>query len=352
MTIEDKIFKCSTVNLKALIPYGFKQNKNGYVIEKTFMNDSFKAIVTIDQTGLVNGVVYDVDSDDVYMPLRVEEMAVGFAGLVRSAYEAVLEDIKTHCFVACQFVGAQANRIAELIKQHYGDEPDFPWEKSEDYGVFRNPINEKWYALIMNIDKSKIDKKLSGAVDVVNIKLDENEIRLLLKEKGFYPAYHMNKKSWITLILDETLNDDTVMELIDKSHAFTIGKRAKYKGNKQAWLIPANPKFFDIVGAFKKENEIIWKQSAKLKVGDIVYMYVGVPYSAVLYQCEVTEADIPYSYQDKNLTISKVMRIKKLKEYDKNLMTFQKLAEFDVRAVRGPRDCPQELVQWLERQKG
>ena len=352
MTIEEKIFKCSTVNTKALVLYGFKPHKNGYVIEKTFMDGSFKAIVTIDQTGQVSGVVYDVYSDDVYMPLRVEEMAAGFVGLVRSAYEAVLEDIKAHCFIVCDFIGAQANRIAGLIKQYYGDEPDFPWKKSDDYGVFRNPLNEKWYALIMNIDKSKLDKKQSGAVDVVNIKLDEDEIQQLLKEKGFYPAYHMNKKSWITLILDETLKDDTIMALIDKSHEFTVGKRAKYKGNKQAWLIPANPKFFDIVGAFKKEDEIIWKQSAALKIGDTAYMYVGSPYSAVLYKCEVTEADIPYHYQDKNLTISKVMRIKKLEEYDKKLLTFHKLEEFGVRAVRGTRDCPQDVVEWLERQKG
>lgn len=348
MTIEEKIFRCATVNLKALIPYGFKKFQDKYIIEKMFMNNSFKAIVTIDKNDIVSGVVYDVESDDVYMPLRVEEMVAGFAGLVRGAYTDILEDIKAHCFTKCYFVGAQANRIAQLIKQYYGDEPDFPWEKSDDYGVFRNPNNEKWYALIMNINKCKLDKSQSGAVDIVNIKLDEDEIRLLLGKKGFYPAYHMNKKSWITFILDETLKDDVVMELIDKSHNFTLGKRGKYKGNKQAWLIPANPKYFDIVGAFNKEEEIIWKQSAKLKVGDIVYMYVGVPYSAVMYQCEVTEADIPYNYQDKNLKISRVMRIRKLKTYDKNLMPFQKLAEFDVRAVRGPRDCPKTLIQWLE----
>ena len=347
MTLEEKIFKCTNVDWKKLIPYGFQRLKDKYVIEKIFMQGSFKAVITINNTGCLAGVVYDVDSDDVYMPLRVEGMVAGFVGLVRDNYTAILEDIKVHCFNKCYFAGAQANRVAQLIKHNYGDEPTFPWDKYEGYGVFRNPDNEKWYALIMNIDKSKIDKKQSGAVDMVNIKLDEEEIQQLLKKKGFYSAYHMNKKSWITLILDDTLDDETIMALIDKSHGFTLGKRGKYKGNKQAWLIPANPKYFDIVRAFKKENEIIWKQSATLKVGDIAYMYVGAPISAVLYKCEVTEADIPYNYQDKNLKISKVMRIKKLKKYDEKLLTFHKLEELGVRAVRGPRDCPKEVIQWL-----
>lgn len=348
MTIEDRVFRCTIVNWAKLKAYGFRLLKNEYVIEKTFMNGAFKAIISIDKNGIVNGTVYDVDSDDIYMPLRVEDMVAGFVGQVREAYAEVLEDIKAHCFNKCYFGGEQANRIAQKIMQIYGDAPDFPWGKYDGYGVFRNPFNEKWYALIMNIDKNKLDKKQSGAVDIMNIKLEENEIQNLVTRQSFFPAYHMNKKSWITVVLDGTLDDVEIMELIDKSHQFTLGKRTRYKENKEAWLIPANPKYFDIVDAFEREDEIIWKQSAKLKAGDIAYMYVGAPYSAVMYQCIVTKVDIPYQYHDKNLTINKVMRIKRIKMFDKNLMTFAKLAEFGVRAVRGPRDCPQNVIKWLE----
>ena len=50
------------------------------------------------------------------------------------------------------------------------------------------------------------------------------------KENGFYPAYHMNKKSWITVVLDETLKDATIMELIEKSYNFSAGKKKNKKG--------------------------------------------------------------------------------------------------------------------------
>ena len=87
--------------------------------------------------------------------------------------------------------------------------------------MFRNPCSKKWYGLISNIDKSKIDKKSKGEVEILNIKLDKDEIQDLLKQKGFYPAYHMNKQSWITIILDETLCDKKIMALIEKSHNFS-----------------------------------------------------------------------------------------------------------------------------------
>ena len=54
--------------------------------------------------------------------------------------------------------------------------------------------------------------------DIINLKLESDEIETLIKKEGFYPAYHMNKKYWITLILDETLSDETIIEYIKKSY--------------------------------------------------------------------------------------------------------------------------------------
>ena len=80
-------------------------------------------------------------------------------------------------------------------------------------------------------------------------------------------------------------------------------------------IIPANPKYYDIVHAFDDTDEIDWKQGAGIKTGDTVFMYVASPVSAILYKCKVTETDIPYKYEDGNLTISALMKIKLLKRY-------------------------------------
>ena len=43
--------------------------------------------------------------------------------------------------------------------------------------------------------------------------------------------------------------------------------RQKVRPPKE-WIIPANPKYYDIVGAFKVADEIDWKQGAGIKKGD------------------------------------------------------------------------------------
>ena len=101
--------------------------------------------------------------------------------------------------------------------------------------------------------------------------------------------------------------------------------------------------YYDSVHAFDHTDEIEWKQGAGIKKDDIVFMYVGLPVSAVLYKCVVTETDIPWHFETKGLTILKLMRIKLLKRYDPKKFTFEVLKdEYGIFAVRGPRRIPQK----------
>jgi len=77
-------------------------------------------------------------------------------------------------------------------------------------------------------------------------------------------------------------------------------------------------------------------------------MYVANPISAILYKCEVTETDIPYKYKDEKLNINKVMKIKLLKKFDKDFMTFEKLNKYGITAIRGQRTCPEKLSKILK----
>ena len=346
MTIEEKFFKKATINLNTLIPYGFTKEKDTYVYKKTFMNGDFKAVITVAPNATLTGNVYEVSTNDIYYPLRVEEMYAGFAGQVREAYCQILEDIKKNCCQSAYFTAPQANRITAHIIKYYGDYPDFPWKNYNGYGVFRNRNNKKWYALIMNVPQNKFEKNASGNIDVINLKIDDAKIPELTQQKGFYPAYHMSKKSWITIFLDNTIDDDKILDLIDESYNYTTNKRPQSTSPIE-WVIPANPKYFDIVAAFNAQDEIIWKQSNDVKLKDIVYIYVAVPYSAILYKCEVTATDIPYKYADKNLRINRVMKIKKLKQYDKSLAPLSLLKDFGLKAIRGPRFMPKKISHWL-----
>ena len=69
----------------------------------------------------------------------------------------------------------------------------------------------------MNIDISKIDKG-KGDVEVINVKIPRDRVPKLIKEKGIYEAYHMSKKDWITIILNDTLEDEIIINLIGESY--------------------------------------------------------------------------------------------------------------------------------------
>lgn len=116
------------------------------------------------------------------------------------------------------------------------------------------------------------------------------------------------------------------------------------------WIIPANPKYYDVVGAFEESDIITWKQSSDIHVGDIIYMYVAAPYSSIMYKCQAIEVDIPWEYADKNVTVKTAMTIKLIDKYDPGVWSFEKIKQLGVYAVRGPRNLPAELKKAMEKQ--
>ncbi len=98
---------------------------------------------------------------------------------------------------------------------------------------------------------------------------------------------------------DGTVPFDEVCRMVDTSFGLTASSKKKKKFRQpKEWIIPANPRYYDIEHAFDNTEETDWKQDAGIIKGDTVYMYVGSPISAILYKCRVKEVDIPYEYED------------------------------------------------------
>ncbi len=344
MSIEEELFRKTKIDFEKILEYGFKKDKSLYKYSKNIMNDTFRADIEINNDGIVKGKVYDLSFGDEYTNFRIEDSTGSFVRQVKYEFKNLLKDIRNNCFTSQTFIYDQSNRITKLIKEKYGDEPEFEWEKFPGYATFRNKDNKKWYGIVMNIDKNKLDEKSTGEVEIIDIKLEPNEIDYLLKQDGFYPAYHMNKKSWITIILNNTISDEKIMNLIEKSHSYTIINKDRVKNE---WIVPANPKYFDIEKALKQSNTIMWKQSIDIKINDIVYLYVGRPYSSIMYKFRVIEVNIPYKYKDKNLKIQKAMRIDLISRYEKGKLSFSKLKDFGINAIRSQRYMPLALSKYI-----
>lgn len=224
MTIEQKIFERYKVNFSKLISYGFLLDTQKYIFVKNFFDNLFKMVIVIDNNGCVEGKVFDNESNDEFLPLRVKNQDSAFISKVKRAYEESLIDIRKKCFVKQYYIYSQSNRIAEWIIKKYNTEPEFLWESSPGASIFRNTKTEKWFAVILNLDKSKIIKKTSGNVEIINLKLSPEKIKNYITISNFYPAYHMNKKHWITIILNDSIADDVITDLIMKSYEFSCKK--------------------------------------------------------------------------------------------------------------------------------
>ena len=345
MTIEEEVFRKTKIDFDKILKYGFKKDKSLYKYSKNIMNNNFRIDVEINEDGVVKGKVFDLSFEEEYTNFRVEGNIGSFACQVKEEFENLLNNIKDNCFIRSDFIYEQSNVIAHLIKEKYGDDPEFEWDKFPGYATFRNKDSKKWYGIIMNIDKSKLDKKSNAEVEIIDIKLDSNTIEDLLKLDGFYPAYHMNKKSWISIILDNTVSNETIMNLIEKSYSYTVLNKNSFN----EWIVPANPKYFDIENALKNNNIIMWKQSTDIKINDIIYLYVAQPYSSIMYKFKAVEVNIPYEYKDKNLKMQKVMKIALITRYEKGKLSFDKLKDFGINSIRGPRYVPLELSEYINK---
>lgn len=217
MNIEKDIFKGSILNINKIINYGFKKEKNEYIYKTKIINDNFEVNITITQDYNICGKIIDLVVNDEYTAFRIVNQNGAFVNKVREEYEKILVDILKKCCDKNNFLFKQTNLINNFIKERLNVEAEFLFDSSPGCGIFRNKENKKWFALITNIDISKLDSSKHGEVEIINLKLDE-EVKKYLKFKGAYPAYHMSKKKWISLILDGTFLDSFIEDLIIKSY--------------------------------------------------------------------------------------------------------------------------------------
>lgn len=241
-------------------------------------------------------------------------------------------------------------RLVSYIEDKYKAKEEHLWRMYPSYAAFRHSDNQKWFALIMDVPANKLGLPGDEIVDIVNVKMSDLYLaEILIQQEGFFRGYHISRGNWVSILLDGTVEFEEICKWVDESFMTTASKETKHRLRPpKEWIIPANPKYYDVQAAFKQAKEIDWKQGKGIKAGDIVFMYVAAPVSAVLYKCRVTQTDIPYRFSNENVHIKNLMRIKLLKEYEPEQFTFERLGkEFGIFAVRGPRGIPDSLSEAL-----
>ena len=110
----------------------------------------------------------------------------------------------------------------------YGTSPDYPFDKDFETAVLRHANNRKWYALIMRVSRRKFGFDSDEIIDVVNLKLPTEMYGSFGTSDGVYPAYHMNKLHWVSVLLQDA-SDDVVQFLVNASFEATRDKKKNEK---------------------------------------------------------------------------------------------------------------------------
>ena len=154
---------------------------------------NFLAKIRISSAGKVSGNVYDLDTGEEYLLLRVESNTGSFSAVV-----------KAECRTFCRILPVNAS------------------SKTRQTGL-RMKLRPATVAVPLG--KLTGDEKDQQEAAVLNLKLAEEKLPALLKKADFFPAYHMNKQNWLSVLLNNDLPDEEVLAMLDESRAFTERKK-------------------------------------------------------------------------------------------------------------------------------
>lgn len=351
MTIEENVFRKRQIQLDRLVPFGFVPQQDGsFVYLADIMDGVFTVQVIINAKGQLSSRVIDNDMEEDYLAVYLEKMVPSYVRQVQTAYQGILEEISEACCIYLPFHSSQMNRLNQRLMDKFCDSLDQPFESYSDTYSYR--VGGKWYALVFSLALKKLEGIAEGyknkTAEVINLKVKPHELGVLLSQEGIYPAYHMSKKSWISIILDDSLPDQVIWELILTSRSLVEPALLKNSKAPDFWVIPANLNYYDIDNEFAVSTDILWTQKASIKVGDYVFIYITAPTKAIRYACRVLEANIPNEGFRSRKDIKNLMRLQLLESFTDDQLPLTLLQEYNVKSVRGPRRLTSKLIAFLQ----
>ena len=220
----NKLFSNRVISFDKLVSYGFKIKNRNYIYEKNICDSKFKVVVSISSNNKTSQVI-DLITCEEYILADIENTNGEFVGKIKKEYDGIIENIIKECTTFEAFQNKQSKEVIRYIKEKYDDSLEFLWEKYDDCAIWRNKKNNKWYGLIMVISKEKLGFNSNEKVEIIDLRYQKQDIKNIIDNKKVFGGYHMNKNSWITIILDGSLDISKIKELIDNSYNLSISSK-------------------------------------------------------------------------------------------------------------------------------
>jgi predicted DNA-binding protein (MmcQ/YjbR family) len=220
-------FKKCVLNKKRLAVFGFLPDGDGFRWDTELLGGAFKMSVMLSSKGSLATKVIDAASGEEYVLHLVAGAAGSFVGKVRDAYEQTLAEVRAGCFDEAPFTGKSANRLCAYAAERHGDAPEFLWKQFPTDAILRRKDNAKWYAVLMEVPLNKLGLEGEKSVEVVDVRIASDEMADVLDGQRFFPGYHMNKKNWLTILLDGSVPFKEITDRLEKSYALAATHKGK-----------------------------------------------------------------------------------------------------------------------------
>lgn len=220
--MSQMFFHNRKANPEKLLAYGFDRDHSGYCYTTEIADGHFRLVVSITDNGEVRTQVIDKETGDEYILHRAAKATGAFVGMVKADYEAVLAEIAEKCFDPDVFKSEQAKQIIAYVREEYGDELEFLWKKFPDNAIWRRKDTNKWYAAILTVSARKLGQDSDEVIEIIDLRMKPEEIVQIVDNQKYFPGYHMNKKHWITICLDDTVPTDEICGRIDISYQLAV----------------------------------------------------------------------------------------------------------------------------------
>lgn len=222
MNAVKDIFLLKKVNFTKLIAFGFEMCGDDYIYNALLPESGFLMQVKISEHGEVSAEILDPTTNEPYTLHLAEKASGSFVGGIRQDYKTVLAKIAENCFEMDVFKSRQTCELIECVRKKYNDELEFLWKKFPSNAVWRRKDTKKWYGALLTVSRKKLGFQIGETVEVVDLRIVPEELKKLVDGKRYFPGYHMNKKNWLTIVLDGSVSTDEICARIDESYSLAV----------------------------------------------------------------------------------------------------------------------------------
>ncbi len=252
----DSRLKKRKINYEKLLKYGFEKKNEKYTYTTKIQDDKFEVNIIISNEKNYAKLI-ELENNTEFILVDIETSSGKFVGQLRQEYEEIIEDMISKCTSKEVFKSRQAKEVIYYIEEKYGDQLEFLWEKFDDNAIWRNKQNSKWYGILLTVSERKLGIASDKIIEIIDLRYAKEKIETMVDNTKIFPGYHMNKKSWITIKLDGTVETKRIFDLIDNSYKLSIGNKCGITGEK------LSQKVYEYLTTIPEGKVVTYKQVAE-----------------------------------------------------------------------------------------